>query len=139
MEFLSYDYAAQLYQERQQDQEALLVQIEKHNRSVQLCLYSLLDIMIHYEGASYSQIAKVLESFGVTDSDSAKAVYTYIVQSPCNYLKYYLGYLEILSLRENALQLWGEEYTDLQFNRFLLDNGPADFTALAQLLEESSP
>ncbi len=139
VEFLSYDYAAQLYQERQQDQEALLVQIEKHNRSVQLCLYSLLDIMIHYEGASYSQITKVLESFGVTDSDSAKAVYTYIVQSPCNYLKYYLGYLEILSLRENALQLWGEEYTDLQFNRFLLDNGPADFTALAQLLEESSP
>lgn len=139
VEFLSFDYAAQLFQERQQEQDALLVQIEKHNRSMQLCLYSMLDIMIHYDGASYSQIAQVLEGFGVTDSDSAKAVYTYIIQSPCNYLKYYLGYLEIQSLQEKAVRLWGDEYTDLQFHRFLLDSGPADFTALTRLLEKSAP
>lgn len=137
VEFLSYDYAACLLREHGQDEAALCAQLEKHNRNLQLCLYSLLDIMIHYENASYSQIAKVLESFGFTDSSAAKAVYTYIVQEPCNYLKYYLGYLEILSLQEKAKKLWQEEYTDLRFHTFYLDCGPSDFTSLEEQLYSS--
>lgn len=138
VEFLSYDYAAALLQESNQGQDALLAQIEKHNRSLQLCLYSLLDIMIHYDNASYSQIAKVLENFGIEDSASVKAVYSYIAQEPCNYLKYYLGYLEILCLRDEAQELWGEDYTDYRFHCFYLDNGPADFLSLEERLTELS-
>ena len=138
VEFMSYDYASALLQESNQGQDALLVQTEKHNRGLQLCLYSLLDIMIHYEDASFSQIAKVLESFGISDSASAKAVYTYIAREPCNYLKYYLGYLEILSLREEAQALWGDDYSDYRFHCFYLDNGPADFLSLSELLTEVS-
>ena len=108
--------------------------MEKHNRSLQLCLYSLLDIMIHYENASYNQIAKMLEGFGFTDSSSVKAVYAYIVQEPCNYLKYYLGYLEILSLQEKAKELWQSGYSDLRFHTFYLDCGPSDFTSLEERL-----
>lgn len=134
VEFLSYDYAAALLQEHSQPDTALTAQLEKHNRSLQLCLYSLLDIMIHYENASYNQISKTLESFGFTDSFAIKAVYTYIVQEPCNYLKYYLGYLEILSLQEKAKELWQGEYTDLRFHTFYLDCGPSDFTTLEEKL-----
>lgn len=134
VEFLSYDYAAALLKEHSQPDAALTAQLEKHNRSLQLCLYSLLDIMIHYENASYSQIAKTLESFGFTDSSAVKAVYTYIVQEPCNYLKYYLGYLEILSLQKKAKELWQGKYTDLRFHTFYLDCGPSDFTTLEEKL-----
>lgn len=134
VEFLSYDYASALLQEDNLDEDAVLVQIEKHNRSLQLCLYSLLDIMIHYENASFSKIAKVLENFGITDSSSATAIYSYIAQEPCNYLKYYLGYLEILSLQEEARALWGDSYTDYNFHCFYLDNGPADFLSLKEQL-----
>lgn len=134
VEFLSYDYASALLQEYSQETAALTAQLEKHNRSLQLCLYSLLDIMIHYENASYSSVAKMLEGFGITDSASAKAVYAYIAQEPCNYLKYYLGYLEILSLQEKAKELWKEEYTDLRFHTFFLDCGPSDFTSLEERL-----
>ena len=95
--------------------------------------------MIHYENASYSQVAKVLEKFGIDDSSSVRAIYTYIVQEPCNYLKYYLGYLEILSLRERARSLWGDDYSDYRFHCFYLDNGPADFLSLNELLTEVSP
>ncbi len=139
VEFLSYDYASALLQESNQEQDAVLVQIEKHNRSLQLCLYSLLDIMIHYENASFSKVAKVLEGFGIRDSASAKAVYSYIAHEPCNYLKYYLGYLEILALRENARALWGDSYTDYSFHCFYLDNGPADFLSLQEQLEQGTP
>ncbi|MCI5953921.1 MAG: DUF885 domain-containing protein [Lachnospiraceae bacterium] len=139
VEFMSYDYASAMLQETNRGQDALWVQTEKHNRSLQLCLYSLLDIMIHYENASYSQVAKVLEKFGIDDSSSVRAIYTYIVQEPCNYLKYYLGYLEILSLRERARSLWGDDYSDYRFHCFYLDNGPADFLSLNELLTEVSP
>lgn len=94
--------------------------------------------MIHYDNASYSQIAKVLENFGIEDSASVKAVYSYIAQEPCNYLKYYLGYLEILCLRDEAQELWGEDYTDYRFHCFYLDNGPADFLSLEERLTELS-
>ncbi len=134
VEFLSYDYAAALLKEHHQTDSALYAQLEKHNRSLQLCLYSLLDIMIHYENASYNQIAKMLEGFGFTDSSSVKAVYAYIVQEPCNYLKYYLGYLEILSLQEKAKELWQGGYSDLRFHTFYLDCGPSDFTSLEERL-----
>ena len=95
--------------------------------------------MIHYDNASCSQIAKVLEKFGVADAADAASIYNYIVQSPCNYLKYYLGYLEILSLQENARQLWGAEYTDYRFHQFYLDCGPSDFLSLQECLETWDP
>lgn len=136
VEFNSYDYASELLNEQGQEQEALFVQIEKHNRSLQLCLYSMLDIMLHYDNASYSEISKVLEGFGITDETSVRAIYTYIASEPCNYLKYYLGYLEILSLQEKAQELWGPDYSDYQFNYFLLEAGPSDFVSLNELLEE---
>ncbi|MCM1560856.1 MAG: DUF885 domain-containing protein [Butyrivibrio sp.] len=139
VEFLSYDYAASMLRESGLEEDAVLVQIEKHNRSLQLCLYSLLDIMIHYENASFNKTAKILENFGITDTASATAIYTYIAQEPCNYLKYYLGYLEILSLQEEARTLWGEAYTDYDFHCFYLDNGPADFLSLQEQLTALQP
>ena len=137
VEFLSYDYASALLQESSQETASLTAQLQKHNRSLQLCLYSMMDIMIHYENAPYSTVAKMLEGFGITDAGSAKSIYAYIAQEPCNYLKYYLGYLEILSLKEKAAQLWGSDYTDLRFHTFLLDCGPSDFTSLEERLYSS--
>lgn len=134
VEFLAYGYASRLLEEYGQEAAALGAQLEGLNRSMQLCLYSLMDILIHYEGATYNQIAKVLENFGLADSESMKSLYHYIVQEPCNYLKYYLGYLEILSLQEQAKKLWGNEYTDYRFHSFYLDCGPSDFLSLQEKL-----
>ena len=136
VEFNSYDDASKLLKEQGAEEEALFTQIEKHNRSLQLCLYSLLDIMLHYDNASYNEISKVLESFGITDENSVRAIYTYIASEPCNYLKYYLGYLEICSLREKAVELWGPDYSDYRFHCFVLEAGPSDFVSLNELLEE---
>lgn len=138
VEFQSFDYAAQLMKEQNQHKEAILIEMEKHNRSLQLCLYSLLDIMIHSENASYSQVAQVLETVGITEPNSVNAIYTYIAEEPCNYLKYYLGYLEILELREEAKALWGTSYSDYAFHKFYLDRGPSDFTSLLECLESET-
>lgn len=138
VEFHSFDYAAELMEKQNNSAAAISIEMEKHNRSLQLCLYSLLDIMIHYENASYAQVAEFLEGFGVTDTGSVTAVYTYIAEEPCNYLKYYLGYLEILELRKEAKALWQNHYTDYAFHQFYLDAGPSDFTSLLECLTSES-
>jgi len=134
VEFLSYDYASELLENAGYSSHAEYVQIEKHSRCMQLCLYSLLDIMIHYENASYNQVHKMLSSFGITSPVSTAAIYKYIVEEPTNYLKYYLGYLEILNLRDEAHTLWGDAYQTYDFHKFLLDYGLADFATLKEQL-----
>ncbi len=138
VEFLSYDCASQLMEEQGYSSQAEYIQIEKHSRSLQLCLYSLLDIMIHYDNASYNQVHDRLCDFGITSPRSTAAIYEYIVEEPANYLKYYQGYLEILALREDAKALWGASYTDYAFHKFFLQNGPADFRTLGEVLKKSS-
>lgn len=130
VEFLSYDYASRLMEDAGKPTHAEYIQIEKHSRNLQLCLYSLLDIMIHYENIPYNQVHKTLANFGIASPSSTAAIYEYIVEEPTNYLKYYLGYLEILALQEQARTLWGDSYTDYDFHKFFLDYGPADFAAL---------
>lgn len=133
VEFLAYDYAAQIMQEAGHPEYAELIQIEKHNRSTQLCLYSLLDILIHHENADLQQTAEVLARFGITNSASVTAIFKYIVEEPANYPKYYLGYLEILLLKDTCREAWGEEYSEYIFHKFFLENGPADFGTLQEL------
>lgn len=137
VEFISYDYASDLYSSISQDDVSVTIQIEKHNRSLQLCLYSILDIMINYENASPDQVAEVLGSLGIDSATSVNAVYAYIAEEPCNYLKYYLGYLEILELKKRAEELWQNDYSDMAFHKFFLESGPSDFTSLSERLEGS--
>lgn len=136
VEFYGYDYASELLREQGRENDALCVQLEKHNRSLLLCLYATLDIMIHYDNASCEEIAAYLKEFGIYSESAVNAVYCYIADEPCNYLKYYLGYLELLELKETAQTLWQAGYTDLAFHSFILNAGPSDFTSLAECLSD---
>ncbi len=136
-EMRSYDYAAQLLTEHGQPDAALQTRLIKHTRSLQLCLYSLLDIMIHYDNATFSEVYDWLNKIGAGNADTIRRIYHYIVQEPCNYLKYYLGYLEILSLQNEAKTKWGETYTDYGFHCFFLNCGPSDFIGLREQLAQT--
>lgn len=138
-ELQSYDYAIELAKATYPETESLYL-AEKLNRQIQLCLYSILDIIIHYEGASYDRVREILSAIGISEEEAIRAVYEYIIEEPCNYLKYYLGYLEIEALKEQAKAIWtdtsGENaFTLYRFHTFLLNNGPADFRTLSRLLE----
>lgn len=137
-EFISYDYAIDFISSAGHKDEALLYTLEKYNRDLQLCLFSIIDIAIHYDGASPETIANLLSEFGISNPDSCRAIYEYIVEEPTNYLKYYLGYLEILELKEKARTLWGTGYSDLRFHTFFLESGPSDFKNLSIRLQQST-
>lgn len=135
VEFIAYDYACAIMQECGHPEDVGYIQAEKINRCLLLCLYSLLDLMIHYDGADCEQIAAVLNNFGISDPEAARSIYTYIAEEPANYLKYYVGYLEIVELQQKARTLWEADYTDLRFHTFFLNMGPSDFTSLSEALE----
>lgn len=139
VEFLAYDYACALLGECGQPEAVWYIQAEKTNRNLLLCLYSLLDLMIHYNGADCEQITSVLNNFGISDPEAAQAIYTYIAEEPANYPQYYVGYLEILELQQKARALWGADYTDLRFHAFFLNMGPSDFVSLGEALENVQP
>ena len=134
VEFISYDYAADLLAQSGQTDAAQAARLEKHTRSLQLCMYTLLDLLIHGEGAGYDQTATFLGKFGIDSPDICKAIYTYIAEEPCNYPKYYVGYLEILKLRDTAKNHWNDTYSDKKFHSFYLEAGASDFSSLEDLL-----
>lgn len=132
VENLSYGYAAQL---TKKEETAAYIEACRLNRNLHLCLYSYMDIAIHYDGATPEQIERFLENLGLSQSADVNAIYEYLVEEPCNYLKYYLGYLEFLSLRQQAEKLWGKTYSDYSFHKFVLEAGPSDFRSLSELLQ----
>ena len=133
VENLSYGYATQL---TKNEETAAYIEACRLNRNLHLCLYSYMDIAIHYDGATPEQIGRFLENLGLGQHTNVETIYEYLVEEPCNYLKYYLGYLEFLSLKQQAEELWGTDYSDYRFHKFVLETGPSDFRSLGEQLEK---
>lgn len=143
VELDSFNRAIELARESHPE-AAVYYQVCRLDRQFRLGLYSLLDVAIHYDNASFEDVQKLCYCLGITDSANLAALYQYIAEEPCNYLKYYLGYLEILELKKQAAVLWSEPtqvtavYNDTdflyRFHSFLLQNGPADYRTLARRL-----
>lgn len=148
VELASYDYAIELA-ETAHPEAVSYYQACRLDRQIQLCLYSLLDVSIHYDGATLEDVRRIFSSLGTMNDESVQAVYQYIAEEPCNYLKYYLGYLEIMELKKQASVIWSEpekadtacnpENFQYQFHCFLLQNGPADYRSLAARLVSWNP
>lgn len=137
-ELNAYDMAVSLAKESGLETEALY-EVIKLNRQIQLALYCILDIAIHYEGASYESVCQILSAMGFTTEETLQSIYEYIAAEPTNYLKYYLGYLEITELKNQAKNAWGDSYNDYDFHTFFLKNGPADYRTLSRLLTLYKP
>lgn len=100
-----------------------LVELSRCNDEFGYCISSLVDLYVNAEGYSEEDIAEVLESYGL-DATSAKSFYEYAIEEPGAYLQYYIGYLEILSLRNKAEKELGSEFSLLTFHKIILDAGP---------------
>lgn len=117
-EMLSYYYSG-----LSKDQALLL----QKNTSVILGLYALADMGIHYDGWTLSDTIAFFHNYGITDSTTIEDIYDLIIADPANYLKYYIGYVEFLELKKEAVEKWGENFTQKTFHKAVLDVGPASF------------
>ena len=102
-----------------------------HNTAVTLGIYAYLDICINYEGWDKEQTAKYLGTFyNVENTDIADSIYNSLVANPTNYMEYYVGYLEIMEMRNTAQKILKDKFNLKDFHTFLLDIGPAPFSVI---------
>lgn len=104
---------------------------------LQINLFCLLDLSLHYYGAEESELLRSLESFGLSEEQSER-VYDYLRTAPAVYLKYYVGYLEMNALKKRAELQWSDNFSLLRFHRFVLEAGPSDFENLTKRLKHTA-
>lgn len=126
VEMLSYHYAGL---------ETPVADLLSFNQSALLSLYATTDLGIHYDGWSFSDVLAFWADYGITDQNSLRNVYELIVEEPAHYLKYYVGYLEFLELKEDAKKRYGDAYSDVAFHRAILAIGPAPFSIVEKYLD----
>lgn len=130
-ESYAYRYAGEL---SDSGNAAEIARLSWLNRSINLCIYSLLDIGIHYRGWSQAQAADFLKAFGIQDEKTAQNIFQYIVETPANYLKYYWGYLNFLDLKNYCEKVAGDDFDLKEFHRKLLEIGPVQFPVLEKYM-----
>lgn len=140
VESYAYDYAAQYLDTDNfpADSAADYTRLLWLNRSVNLCIYALLDVGIHYHGWSLSQTARFLNAFGIRDVSVISEIYRYIAETPANYLKYYVGYLNFKDLKEEQEALLGDAFDLKTFHYQVLTIGPVQFPVLEKYIGEFS-
>jgi uncharacterized protein (DUF885 family) len=125
IEMLSYHYAGL------EDNVATFL---SHNQSATLSLYASSDIGLHYYDWTMDELKEFWAGYGITDETVIKQIAQLILSEPGNYLKYYIGYIEFLELKDYAKDLFGTEYSDKAFHKAILDIGPAPFAILEKYL-----
>lgn len=113
--------------------EASLLQ---KNSSVILGLYALADMGIHYDGWSVTDTVRFFSDYGINDPNAVQSVYKLIIGSPANYLKYYIGYLKFYELKKEMADAMGNQFSQKEFHRAVLDVGPAPFEIVYDEVEK---
>lgn len=114
--------------------EASLLQ---KNSSVILGLYALADMGIHYDGWSVTDTVRFFSDYGINDPNAVQSVYELIIGSPANYLKYYIGYLKFYELKKEMADTLGNQFSQKEFHRAVLDVGPAPFEIVYDEVEKN--
>lgn len=114
--------------------EASLLQ---KNSSVILGLYALADMGIHYDGWSVTDTVRFFSDYGINDPNTVQSVYKLIIGSPANYLKYYIGYLKFYELKKEMADAMGNQFSQKEFHRAVLDVGPAPFEIVYDEVEKN--
>lgn len=114
--------------------EASLLQ---KNNSVILGLYALADMGIHYDGWSVTDTVRFFSDYGINDPNAVQSVYKLIIGSPANYLKYYIGYLKFYELKKEMADALGNQFSQKEFHRAVLDVGPAPFEIVYDEVEKN--
>lgn len=129
VQYLAYQWDDQIRPE--------LAELLAINESAYLALYALVDYQVNYEGMSVEELGEFLhELFRISNPEAADSLYQIVCEDPANYMKYYVGYLEISEMREKAEEVLGNDFDAKAFHTFLLDFGPAPFSLIWKHFDE---
>lgn len=113
--------------------DTLLLEFMELNSQCTEVIIALSDIGIHYEGwnrAEYTAYMK--EFFGEQPQEIFDEQYDLNLETPTNYLQYYLTGFLYQDLYDAAKEAMGDKFSSVKFNRILLETGPAPFSVLKE-------
>ena len=114
-----------------------LAQLLKFNSAASLGLYAYIDMGVNYDGWDLNDVTNYLYDYGIEDEGMIEEIFYAMVEAPANYLCYFIGYLEILELKDFAETSMNEDFSLIEFHDSLLSIGPAPFYIIKDyLLEE---
>lgn len=114
--------------------DSVLADVLAWNSSASLGIYAYADMGIHYDGWDREDLSEFLSGFGLGDEEIVNEMYEAMVEEPANYLNYFIGYLEILDLRDEMKEKMGKDFTLKKFHEEFLAAGPAPFYILDDYL-----
>lgn len=110
-----------------------LCRLYQSDTLINLALCSRIDLGVNYENWTIEDVDKLFHDNGF-NSYFAADVYAYVVEAPATYLRYFIGYLEIMELKDAYRNEQMENYTEQDFHKALLDAGPGDFCTIRKYI-----
>ncbi len=97
------------------------------------CAIALSDIGIHYREWDRADFSAFLtDALGIEDEDALNEQYDMILETPANYLQYYLNGLVFDELYQAAAKELGSRFSAVAFHRVILQTGPASLDILQE-------
>lgn len=100
-----------------------------------LLLCSRVDLGVHYQGWTEEELKNYFTELGF-DASITDNLLKAVLTDPANYLNYCVGWLEFEQLKEHAKNELGDDFSDKDFHKALLDAGPAPFDIVAIFVEQ---
>jgi uncharacterized protein (DUF885 family) len=125
---------AELYSYQLAGQSSNLTTFNQAINCLSYDIYCISDIGINYEGWSREDTADFITSCGF-DKSISDEIYNTLVENPGVYLAYYVGYLEFMEMRDEAMETLGDNFNIKNFHKFILDIGPSQFEILKDRFE----
>lgn len=117
-------------------EEMSMLEFNSINNVATQCIISLMDIGIHYEGWSYDDYLDYAGQYFHIDSDDLKEQYDLFVETPTNYLCYFLNGMKYSDLFDKAQDTLGEKFDVISFNQVVLDTGPSSYAILEKQVDQ---
>ena len=93
------------------------------------CIFALLDISVHYDELSKNEVIDMIVEMGY-DEESAFLIYEQLQENPTAFLSYYVGYAEIIDLKNKVESKLGDNFNDKEFHEALQKNGSVPFSII---------
>lgn len=92
-----------------------------------------IDLGVNYEGWDVEDVGEYLTDLGYDDS-FAETYYETVISAPTVFFTYYVGYLELMELKETAQKALNDEFSVKDFHQFYLEIGPTYFEIIEDRL-----
>ncbi|MCC8059649.1 MAG: DUF885 domain-containing protein [Clostridiales bacterium] len=100
------------------------------NAMATLGIHACLDIYVNYLGWTKEQVSDYLAHYFEPSDTLVDDMFYAMVDTPSNYLSYFVGCMEIQDMRRTAEKTLGDRFSALEFHTFLLDMGSAPFDVI---------